>query len=275
MSLSDNLHCSLTSCFQNTTDIRDMGSNQSLFYVIALPLTFVTVGICVLIGYNGDELRDFASSMYRKLTGKEDRALSARGISVAQRKRAQRIADDASASFDFGSLADEAEFVNPQSQRGYQIIEYDGKDITQDFENPYQPQAYVDYMEPASVPRPSYNRVGRRIQAAALPDDSRVADRADDRRPLVHISKPLIEQTGDIYSSSKPRTRHYNNYENVHVPRYSSRADGVPSIIKYPIPPPIIRPASIYSEEGQDGGYVWLRKRSRTTQRPHEHTRYS
>ncbi|KAF9700406.1 hypothetical protein EKO04_002041 [Ascochyta lentis] len=98
----------------NTTDIRDMGSSSSLFWAIAVPLTAVTMGSILFIGYNGDELRDTFSSLYRTVTGKQDRSIGARGISVAQRKRARRAVVNSDDTLDFKSLADEAEYANPQ-----------------------------------------------------------------------------------------------------------------------------------------------------------------
>jgi hypothetical protein len=98
----------------NTTDIRDMGSSSSLFWAIAVPLTAVTMGSVLYIGYNGDDLRDAFSSAYRTVTGRQDRNVSARGISVAQRKLARKSVSGSNSTLDFSSLADEAEFANPR-----------------------------------------------------------------------------------------------------------------------------------------------------------------
>ncbi|PVI02967.1 hypothetical protein DM02DRAFT_521838 [Periconia macrospinosa] len=76
----------------NTADIRDMENNQTLFWEIAAPLTAVVMGAVVFVAYNGDELRDLFSSMYRTLTGKQPRDTLTRGISAAQRKRAAQAA---------------------------------------------------------------------------------------------------------------------------------------------------------------------------------------
>ncbi|KAH3913065.1 hypothetical protein HBH56_111250 [Parastagonospora nodorum] len=104
----------VTSFFgMNTVDIRDMTSGQSLFWAIALPLTFITIGATVLIGYNGDTLRDIIASVYYRIIGKQDSSISARGISVAQRKRAKQLQQDENNSLDT-SLADEAEYARPQ-----------------------------------------------------------------------------------------------------------------------------------------------------------------
>jgi hypothetical protein len=98
----------------NTTDIRDMGSSSWLFWAIALPLTAVTMGSILYIGYNGDELRDTLSSLYRTVTGKQNRSTTARGISVAQRQRARKLPSSSDSNVDFKSLADEAEYANPR-----------------------------------------------------------------------------------------------------------------------------------------------------------------
>lgn len=103
----------------NTTDIRDMGSSSTLFWAIAIPLTATTMGSVLYIGYNGDDLRDAFSALYRIATGKQDRSTSARGISVVQRKQARKAVADSSTTLDFNSLADEAEFANPQSDNYY------------------------------------------------------------------------------------------------------------------------------------------------------------
>lgn len=106
----------------NTTDIRDMGSSSSLFWAIAVPLTIVTMGSILYIGYKGDEIRDTLGTLYRTATGKQDRSASARGISVAQRKRARKSATESNSTVDFSSLADEAEFANPRPEGYYNAI---------------------------------------------------------------------------------------------------------------------------------------------------------
>lgn len=103
----------------NTTDIRDMGSSSTLFWTIAIPLTAVTMGSVLYIGYNGDDLRDAFDSAYRAVTGKQDRNISARGISVAQRKLARKTVAGSNSTLDYSSLADEAEFANPRPDDYY------------------------------------------------------------------------------------------------------------------------------------------------------------
>jgi hypothetical protein len=100
----------------NTSDIRDMDNKQSLFWEIALPLTMGIMATMLAIAYNGDEIRDFTSAIYRFVTGKQDRRLSARGISVLQRKRAAKNPTDSSATL---SMADDAEYVGPKARPDY------------------------------------------------------------------------------------------------------------------------------------------------------------
>jgi hypothetical protein len=95
----------------NTSDIRDMDNKQSLFWEIALPLTMGIMATMLAIAYNGDEIRDFTSSIYRFVTGKQDRRLSARGISVLQRERAAKNPADSPTTL---SMADDAEYVGPK-----------------------------------------------------------------------------------------------------------------------------------------------------------------
>ncbi|KAJ4362366.1 hypothetical protein N0V83_010459 [Neocucurbitaria cava] len=117
----------------NTADIRDMESLQSLFWIVALPLTLVTMATCLVVGYNGDEIRDAVAGAYRRVSGKQDRSTAARGISVAQRKRAGgRIQGTSSTSSSSPSasggnnsqldaaasntFADDAEYANPRPE---------------------------------------------------------------------------------------------------------------------------------------------------------------
>jgi hypothetical protein len=90
----------------NTSDIRDMESRQTLFWTIAIPLTTVTLGTILFISYNGDELCDTISAAYRTMIGKQNYSASARGISIAQRKRARNFASST-------SILDEAEYADP------------------------------------------------------------------------------------------------------------------------------------------------------------------
>ncbi|CAO2655234.1 Nn.00g102980.m01.CDS01 [Neocucurbitaria sp. VM-36] len=178
----------------NTSDIRDMDKQQSLFWIIALPLTLVTMGTCMIIGYNGDELRDTISSIYRMLTGKQDRSTSARGISVAQRKRAGQLRSASSSALDTNTFADDAEYASPRPEHG--IDEYGRKALmvtqnSQTFsasypvemvepisletrmavpQTKYQTQSYAEPISLApmeSEPSPTYTRIDKHYLDAA------------------------------------------------------------------------------------------------------------
>jgi hypothetical protein len=43
----------------NTVDIRDTGATQSLYWSIAVPVTFVVLGFALAYGYKGDEITDW------------------------------------------------------------------------------------------------------------------------------------------------------------------------------------------------------------------------
>ncbi|KAH8725894.1 hypothetical protein GQ44DRAFT_652078 [Phaeosphaeriaceae sp. PMI808] len=95
----------------NTSDIRDMASKQSLFWIISIPLTIVTMGSALFISYNGDRMRDAIMSI-----GNQQSSGSARGISVAQRKRAQKLQNDSNSVLGYASIADEAEYADPRPE---------------------------------------------------------------------------------------------------------------------------------------------------------------
>jgi hypothetical protein len=96
----------------NTIDIRDMASGQSLFWAIALPLTFITIGCTMFIGYNGDVLRDFISDLYHQVTGKQDGSTYAHGNRIL-RSRPTRLQDDSRRNFNT-SMTDRSEYMKPQ-----------------------------------------------------------------------------------------------------------------------------------------------------------------
>ena len=98
----------VTSYFgMNASDIRDMDETQAVFWSVAIPLTCVTVGSCLLIGYNGDSIRDLLSSMYRKMTKKESDMVEAAGITVSQRQGPSKSKGGRDSIFDsFGPAED-------------------------------------------------------------------------------------------------------------------------------------------------------------------------
>jgi hypothetical protein len=96
----------------NTADIRDMDQKQGLFWGVAIPLTVVTVGACLLIGYNGDDIRDIFVSLYRKAMGKQERNTGDGGISVPRRKRPLYPLGNSSSTLESSNILNEAEFVS-------------------------------------------------------------------------------------------------------------------------------------------------------------------
>lgn len=97
----------------NTADIRDMNQTQSLFWAVAIPLTILTVGGCMLIGYNGNDLLDIISSLLRTITGKKKESPDAGGIGVSHRKPPPNLQLQISNTQELSNL-DEAEFANPR-----------------------------------------------------------------------------------------------------------------------------------------------------------------
>ncbi|KAF2026898.1 hypothetical protein EK21DRAFT_33642, partial [Setomelanomma holmii] len=86
----------------NTIDIRDMGSGQSLFWTIAIPLTAVTMGAAMFIGYNGDDLRDKLSAILhpKKTAG-----------TTGHKQGASRL--NSTENVDSADVADNAEYASP------------------------------------------------------------------------------------------------------------------------------------------------------------------
>ena len=138
----------------NTSDIRDMDSKQSLFWEIALPLTVGVMAIMMAIAYNGDEIRDFASSLYRTVTGKQDRSLSARGISVLQRNRIPKGPIDSTTTL---SIADDAEYATPRAAPDYyRDAWYSGRSKRfRSGELPTQDTLYIE--ESSALPQARYS----------------------------------------------------------------------------------------------------------------------
>jgi hypothetical protein len=222
----------VTSYFgMNTVDIRDMASGQSLFWAVALPLTFVTIGATVLIGYNGDVLRDTIASVYHKIIGRQDSSMSARGISVAQRKRAKQLQDDANSSLDT-SIADEAEYAKPQPETN----------LDEWYNNGYVPYTYAEAIEPVSrmakmepyVPAPRARFRTQRLHAAPMPPP------------------PMYEEPAIQYSA-----RHVSRPVDYRVEgkNYTSRVRPMAAAIAYD--------ASIRQDEidGLQDEYMWHKKR--------------
>lgn len=202
----------------NTTDIRDMGSSSWLFWAIAVPLTSVTMGSVLYIGYNGDELRDTFSSLYRIVAGKQDRSTSARGISIAQQKRARKFPTDSNSSIDFTSLADEAEYANPQPEDYYRTT-YRAEEAEFGEDEWPSPPRHIhapvrSKMQWASAPEPVVPnlRTSRRAQTYSRPMPI-----SFDRPNAVHYSSPPLRrirpQASEVapYEWAKKSRKHHRS----------------------------------------------------------------
>lgn len=77
----------------NTADIRDMGSSQWLFWAIAIPLTIFTMAIVMIIGYHGEELRDYFSGMFERLSSTKTRTPRSESSKTFTRDR-KRVGED-------------------------------------------------------------------------------------------------------------------------------------------------------------------------------------
>lgn len=226
----------------NTTDIRDMGSSSTLFWAIAVPLTAVTMGSVLYIGYNGDDLRDACSSVYRTVTGKQDRNTSARGISVAQRKLARKSIAGSKSTLDFSSLADEAEFANPRPDDYYSTAWRGG------YHYPRRPhtlqvptmhwQPYASAADPV-IPEP---RTGLRTEPLKY----------DDYTPTPNVT---------IYNTMRPETRTYN--ETITLDKRHMRRRYSPPTTPLPPPPPVRQRLWDENEERYTSGRSGDRSRAR------------
>ncbi|KAI1335952.1 hypothetical protein F5Y15DRAFT_221315 [Xylariaceae sp. FL0016] len=50
----------------NTTDIRDLESNSSLFWITAIPFTMAVVGLALIYGYKWDDIVGSVSRMWAR-----------------------------------------------------------------------------------------------------------------------------------------------------------------------------------------------------------------
>jgi hypothetical protein len=70
----------------NTADIRNMNTTQGLFWIIALPLTAITLSVIVFVAYSGDGLKERLTRIFsRKMRNQESYASRAM-LSYSDRK---------------------------------------------------------------------------------------------------------------------------------------------------------------------------------------------
>jgi hypothetical protein len=228
----------VTSFFgMNTSDLRDMDSRQSLFWAVAIPLTVGTVGTCLLVGYNGDEIRDAVSEAYRRVSGKErrGRGATAQGLSFAQRKNVGlKLQSQGTGDGNTSSLADEAEFASPR----------------EDFEYTTYPPPPVEDVVPYSMAIPIEPRSNFRQR--------QYTEHYDDPPKMRPKIKPL---EFDFYGPPVARNRHVarsrRDWDFEDDEWYSSK--------RRFIPPPV--PQRGYEEDDEEyepdrpTEYMWHRKR--------------
>jgi len=135
----------VTSYFgMNASDIRDMNETQAVFWSVAIPLTCVTVGSCLLIGYNGDSIRDLISDMYRKMMRKERDIVEASGITVSQRQGPSKSKGGLDSVFDSFGPADEL----PSRRRDLHRADYNYDDYDDDWYEKEDPKLLDKYNTP-------------------------------------------------------------------------------------------------------------------------------
>ncbi|EUC43601.1 hypothetical protein COCMIDRAFT_27933 [Bipolaris oryzae ATCC 44560] len=265
----------------NTVDIRDMNQKQAIFWIVAIPLTVVTVGGCLLIGYNGDQLRDMIAWLYRRAMGKEETGTGGGGISVPRRKRPPHSLGNSSSTLQSSNMVNEAAFAIPRpalewggaAHSGPTWVDADEAWYTERYDPPMsktglssRPVARMQsYAEPTSMaPEPSY-----RIQPASYKQSIR-HDREYVRTPRTMNYDPYTEAIGRVrydYGEEDtyvPGARHVLPPRQTYVSPGSFRAE-------MPIRKPSVR---IYEadalKDDEAGGYTWEKKRSH---RSHNHNR--
>jgi hypothetical protein len=70
----------------NTNDIRNMNSNQDRFWIIALPLTLVTLTLILFVAYSGDGLRESFARIFSRRGRNQKRYASSALISFSEGK---------------------------------------------------------------------------------------------------------------------------------------------------------------------------------------------
>ncbi|EUC28395.1 hypothetical protein COCCADRAFT_9224 [Bipolaris zeicola 26-R-13] len=253
----------------NTVDIRDMNQKQGLFWIVAIPLTVVTVGACLLIGYNGDQLRDMISWLYRRAMGKEETGTGGGGISVPRRKRPLHPLGNSSSTLQYSSVVDEATFAIRQPTLEWGGVAHSGPTWVDDDED----DAWYRKRYNAPVTKTRLNsRPVARMQSYAEP-----ISMAPEPSYRIHpISYKQSIRHGNEYVAA-PRNRTYDSYtEAMGRVRYDydeesfykgGERHGLPPRQTFRAEVPMRRPAvRIYETEAlkddETGGYTWEKKKS-------------
>lgn len=257
----------------NTADIRDMDQKQSLFWTIAIPLTFVTVGACLLIGYNGEEIRDMFMWMVRKATGKQEGNTGGTGISVPRRKRPlSTLGNSSSTTLESSTFASETEIIRPRPLFEYGVVPYTtGWDPAEDV-------WYTPHYEP-NIRRSARSAI--REAKSEIYVDNLSAPSATPYRGQMHRSRVPVYHTARLneeYVDERHRRDAYNHYPEPPPPvshryeEYSGLDPATPRrsyVSTRPSQPEVFirRPSPRAYELDRDDdseayGYTWGKKRS-------------
>ncbi|CAN9302577.1 unnamed protein product [Alternaria alternata] len=219
----------VTSYFgMNASDIRDMDQKQDLFWSVAIPLTVVTVGSCLLIGYNGNELRDMISSFYRTLMGKEKRIIEAYGMGVPQRKHIPKFSSESGGRVDSFNPAYDAEFTSPRF--GLQRRPYDFEADDDWYDSPYNPTP-LNRLPGPPVFRP---------MPMTSSDESRYFLENDGLKNKTGVKHRRTNYYDGAYTAPRDQDRMgYDQYRYVRRSSIDNISRNPPSVRSVHIPPPI------------------------------------
>ncbi|CAN9307174.1 unnamed protein product [Alternaria alternata] len=219
----------VTSYFgMNASDIRDMDQKQDLFWSVAIPLTVVTVGSCLLIGYNGNELRDMISSFYRTLMGKEKRIIEAYGMGVPQRKHIPKFPSESGGRVDSFNPAYDAEFTSPRF--GLQRRPYDFEADDDWYDSPYNPTP-LNRLPGPPVFRP---------MPMTSSDESRYFLENDGLKNKTGVKHRRTNYNDGAYTAPRDQDRMgYDQYRYVRRSSIDNISRNPPSVRSVHIPPPI------------------------------------
>jgi hypothetical protein len=112
----------------NTVDIRDMNKTQGVFWMIALPLTLVTLSLILFVAYSGDGLKERFTGIFSRKRRNQERYASRAMISFADMKEKSGGPDliDMTGSSDAGERHDRLfSWRRPQEPNPFLANPYD------------------------------------------------------------------------------------------------------------------------------------------------------
>ncbi|USP82040.1 uncharacterized protein yc1106_09314 [Curvularia clavata] len=263
----------------NTADIRDMDQKQGLFWTIAIPLTVVTVGACLLIGYNGEEIRDMFMWMYHKATGKQEANIGGTGISVPRRKRPlSTLGNSSSTTLESSTFASETEVIRPRPLFEYGTVPYTTGWLPAD--DPW----YTAHYEP-TVRRSAESGI-RKAKSEIYEDHLSAPPAASYRVQTQRTRVPIYVHNTEMdheYVDDRHRRSGYNHYSERPVPvgyqyneysgldpatprrSYVSSRPSRPSQPEVPIRQPSARAYELDNDDDSEAyGYTWGKKKERS-----------